>query len=220
MNHNIGATQLQSPVFESHLFTFFDEGWGSSNQYSHEERKIHLPAAEPQKGATHQAEEDILSSVSGGNKVTLFWTWSRFSTRAITMPMRKRTTPRLHRDRHSCGFSKQNTRHRSLGIQSSSEMLCVCPFWVICTNTVYITLQCMRYGNMYFFCCSISFCVKCICKSSLIGESTLDREICFIFHNKPVISMAFQNPWWSCTCSIWLWNVPCMLTCLKSHQYH
>ena len=52
-----------------------------------------LPAAVPQLGGTHQADENTLSRTSG-NTVTCLWTCSKFKTRAKNTPVMNRTDPR------------------------------------------------------------------------------------------------------------------------------
>lgn len=50
------------------------------------------PAAVPQHGGTHQAEEKSVEITSSGNKVTFRWICSKFSTRAMKAPTTKSTT--------------------------------------------------------------------------------------------------------------------------------
>lgn len=54
----------------------------------------HSPAAVPQHGGTHQAEEKSVAMTSSGNSVTLRWICSRFSTSAMKAPTMKSTTLR------------------------------------------------------------------------------------------------------------------------------
>lgn len=55
------------------------------------------PAAVPQHGGTHQAEEKRVEITSSGKRVTFRWICSRFSTRAMNAPTTKRTTLRCTR---------------------------------------------------------------------------------------------------------------------------
>ena len=59
--------------------------WKSGESYS--------PAAVPQLGGTHQAEEKTFSTTSG-KSVTWRWTCKRFRTRAKNIPTRKSRKPR------------------------------------------------------------------------------------------------------------------------------
>lgn len=49
------------------------------------------PAAVPQQGGTHQAEEKMVAITSSGKRVTFLWICSRLSTRARTTPTEKST---------------------------------------------------------------------------------------------------------------------------------
>lgn len=51
-----------------------------------------VPAAVPQHGGTHQAEEKRVEITSSGNKVTFRWICSKFSTSAMKAPTTKSTT--------------------------------------------------------------------------------------------------------------------------------
>ena len=55
-----------------------------------------IPAAVPQLGGTHQADEKTLSRTSG-NRVIWRWTCSKFSTKANIAPIMNRTEPRTTR---------------------------------------------------------------------------------------------------------------------------
>jgi len=54
---------------------------------------MNIPAAVPQLGGTHQADEKTLSRTPG-NSVICRWTCSKFSTKANITPMMNKTTPR------------------------------------------------------------------------------------------------------------------------------
>lgn len=57
----------------------------------------HSPAAVPQHGGTHQAEEKMVAITSSGKSVTFRWICSRLSTRARTTPNEKSTRLRCTR---------------------------------------------------------------------------------------------------------------------------
>ena len=54
-----------------------------------------IPAAVPQLGGTHQADENTLSRTSGNN-VICRWTCNKFSTKANIAPIMNRTKPRTN----------------------------------------------------------------------------------------------------------------------------
>lgn len=56
-----------------------------------------VPAAVPQQGGTHQADEKMLLMTSGGKRVTLRCTCNRLSTSAKTTPTVKSTAARISR---------------------------------------------------------------------------------------------------------------------------
>ena len=52
---------------------------------------VYSPAAVPQHGGTHQAEEKMVAMTSSGNRVTFLWTCRRLSTKARTTPTENST---------------------------------------------------------------------------------------------------------------------------------
>lgn len=56
--------------------------------------RLYLPAAVPQQGGIHQADENKVVITSSGNNVTFLCTCSKFNTNARNTPTVKRTRPR------------------------------------------------------------------------------------------------------------------------------